>query len=81
MYRQRRRFWFNRERHGDHRAAAVCWAASFDLPAVGLDDTAANRQAQTGAGPMSIAALHPVKLVEYTLALVWGDAYALVGDR
>ncbi|MNI85682.1 hypothetical protein D3C73_1427000 [compost metagenome] len=55
--------------------------ADQDLPTMGADHALADRQAQAGALPASVAAGRGVEHVEDFLAFRHGDARPLVADR
>ena len=69
-----------RQGDGEDGAGAVGAVAGGDRAAHGLDEAAADREAEAGAGAHPVALLRAVELVEDLLDLVGRDALALV-DR
>src|SRR5215212_2120539 len=68
-----------RDREGEHRAAALA-AIDADLPALALDDLAADREADPGALER-LAVVQALEHLEHAVAVARVDPDAVVGDR
>ena len=69
-----------RQRNGEHRPRPIDTVAGDDGAAHRLDEAAADRKPEAGAGAHAVALSHTMELVEDALELLRRDALALVDD-
>src|SRR5882762_8393031 len=69
----------HRDTNRQNRAGPVAAVARLDMPALRLDETAADRQTQAGAGATPVLRLHAIEFIEDPLEIARRDPRALVG--